>query len=202
MGLNWVEDIVAHSYRARGFMVIQNEDLVMPRTPKRRIRGHSDIDILAIKGSEIVHIECQSWWGPAKDNEEREFQRLKDRFENAPKVIFDKYNFLDPKKFRLSRVFVTSGKPKKGSGDGPWNRLTQFCEKHDIKLLEIDTVISDLASQLKKKYPKSDRVGKEPPLARFLLHLIHSGFLKETSGVEESESVGIVTTEQSTGADS
>jgi hypothetical protein len=139
--------------------------------------GHSDIDIIAIKDSELVHIECQSWWGPSKKDEEKEFRRLKDRFDNAPKAIFQKYKFLKSPNFRISRVFVTSGKPQKSRGNGPWDRLEKFCSQNGIELIEINTVIKHLANELKRKYPRPDRVGKEPPLARFLLHLLHNEFL-------------------------
>ena len=67
MGLNWVEGLVSHVYQLRGYLVIQNEDMPMPRTDTRSVRGHSDINIVAIKDGEAGHIECQSWWGPKKD---------------------------------------------------------------------------------------------------------------------------------------
>lgn len=90
MGLNWVEDIVSHLYMLKGYMVIENEDLLMPITEYRGVRGHSDIDIIAIKDTELVHIECQSWWGPEKKDERKYFRQLKDRFELTPDVIFKK----------------------------------------------------------------------------------------------------------------
>ena len=106
MGLNWVEDLVSHLYQLRGYLVIQNEDLPMTN------RAHSDIDIIAIKDGEVIHVECQSWWGPRKDDAQ-DLKRLKDRFESAPKRIFEKYAFLR-NGFTPKRVFVTSGKPKRG----------------------------------------------------------------------------------------
>jgi len=175
MGLNWVEDIVARLYGLKGYMVIQNEDLVMPKTPSRSIRGHSDIDIIAIKDDAIVHVECQSWWGPALADEKKQFERLHDRFENAPYVIFKKYRFLKCR--RPSRVFVTSGKPKKSTGHGPWDRLADFCSERDIELVEINTIIRELVLVLRERYPCPQRIGKEPTLSRFLLHLIHAGFI-------------------------
>ncbi len=93
MGLNWVEDIVSHLYKLRGYMVVENEDLQMSKTANRTVRGHSDIDVIAIKNNELVHIECQSWWGPSKADEQKEFNRLKDRFDQAPVSIFKKYSF-------------------------------------------------------------------------------------------------------------
>ncbi len=32
MGLNWVEEIISYLYKAKGYMVIKNEDLPMPNT--------------------------------------------------------------------------------------------------------------------------------------------------------------------------
>jgi hypothetical protein len=73
MGLNWIEDVVPHLYRLRGYMVVENEDLPMPKTANRTIRGHSDIDVIAIKGKELVHIECQMWWVPSITDEQGNF---------------------------------------------------------------------------------------------------------------------------------
>lgn len=181
MGLNWVEDIVSHLYKLKGYMVIENEDLPMPKTKYRRIRGHSDIDIIAIKDGELVHVECQSWWGPNKADEEKEFRRLQDRFKLAPDLIFRKYGFLDKDKLRVRKnIFVTSGKPKSPvrKKKGPWDRLQDFCSRNEIELVEIDSIIKQLIAELRKKYPKPERIGKERGIARFLIHLIHKGFLK------------------------
>jgi hypothetical protein len=178
MGLNWVENIVSHLYKLKEYMVIENEDLPMPKTEYRGVRGHSDIDIIAIKDTELMHIECQSWWGPKKDDEEKEFRRLKDRFKQAPDVIFKKYDFLDRDKLKMKNIFVTSGKPNKSRGNGHWSRLQNFCNDNGIELVEINSVIKELIAGLRKKYPKPERVGKEEGLARFLIHLIHSNFLK------------------------
>ena len=178
MGLNWVEDMVTHLYQIKGYMVLQDVDLPMPKTNGRSVRGHSDIDVLAINAIEIIHVECQSWWGPDRASESKQFQRLKDRFDHAPETIRARFPFLKHNA-KFVNVFVTSGKPKRGTGRGPWSRLQDFCTKNDIELREINAVIGDLIVELRRKYPKPDRVGKEPPLARFLLHLIHNDFLKE-----------------------
>jgi hypothetical protein len=153
----------------------------MPKTVSRSIRGHSDIDEIAIRQNSIVHAECQSWWGPSKAEDPREFRRLADQFEHAPETIFRKYGFLEPERFTLSRAFVTSGRPKGGRGKGPWDRLETFCAGHEIELLEINTVIRRLARQLLERYPGSGIIGKEPTLSRFLLHLIHAGFINRDS---------------------
>jgi len=108
MGLNWVEDIVSHLYKLQGYMVVENEDLPMPKTANRRVPGHSDIDVIAVKGDELIHIECQSWWGPSKENEQKGFDRLKDRFHYAPTHIFGKYHFLDKGKIRVKKIFDAS----------------------------------------------------------------------------------------------
>ena len=180
MGLNWVEDLVAHLYQIRGYMVIQDLDLPMPKTESRSVRGHSDVDVLAINETEIIHIECQSWWGPDRASESKELHQLKARFDHAPETIRARFPFLKLES-KFLNVFVTSGKPKKGQGKGPWSRLQDFCAKECIDLREINMVIRDLIVELRKKYPRPDRVGKEPPLARFLLHLIHNNFLSENT---------------------
>lgn len=177
MGLNWVEDVVSHLYKLKGFLVIQNEDLQMPKTDYRKVRGHSDIDVIAIKGHEWKHIECQSWWGPSRKEEKKNLKRLEERFEQAQSLL-EKYSFLDKDKMKLERIFVTSGKPKKGRGNGPWQRLEKFCQKNEITLVEINDVINDLISELRKKYPKPYKIGKEEGIARLLIHLIHNCFLK------------------------
>jgi len=177
MGFNWIEDIVSHLYKLNGYMVIGNEDLPMPKTKYRGVRGHSDIDILAISDTELIHIECQSWWGPSKADEEKEFRRLNDRFEQAPNVIYGKYKFLDRSKLKVKNIFVTSGKPKKSRGDGPWDRLQKFCSDQGIELVEINSIINQLIDRLKKQYPKPEKVGREEGIARFLIHLTHNDFL-------------------------
>jgi len=178
MGLNWVEDIVSHLYKLRGYMVVENEDLQMPQTKTRRVRSHSDIDVIAIKGDELIHIECQSWWGPSRANEAKDFRRLKERFDYAPEAIFSKYSFLDGRSITVKNIFVTSGKPKRSRGNGPWDRLERFCNENGIELVEINEVIEDIISELRKKYPRAQIVGKEVGIARFLIHLIHNDFLK------------------------
>lgn len=140
-------------------MVIENEDLKMPRTDRPN-QPHSDIDVIAINNKELLHIECQTWWGPSIIGGEKNLKKLKEKFDHAKDLIFRKYPFLN-KNTCIKNIFVTSGKPKKGRGDGPWDRLQKFCNKNNIELVEINTVINDLLSELKKKYPKPDRVGKE-----------------------------------------
>jgi hypothetical protein len=177
MAVNWVEDIVSQLYKSRGYLVIEDQDLQMPIRDYRRVRGHSDIDVLAIKDKELVHIECQSWWGPALADESKEFRRLKDRFDHTADVIFDLYIFLNRSEMTVKNVLVTSGKPKKRTGNGPWDRLQKFCDNNEIQLVEINDIISELISELKKKYPKPNEVGKEAGIARFLIHLAHNDFL-------------------------
>ncbi len=104
----------------------------------------------------------------------------------ASDAVARKYGFLEPESFTLSRVFVTSGRPKGGRGKGPWDRLETFCTEHQIELLEINTVIRRLARQLLARYPGSGIIGKEPTLSRFLLHLIHAGFINRDSIAQES----------------
>src|SRR3990170_2468155 len=130
VALNWVEELVGQLYQVKGYLVVYDVDLPMPKTDSRSVRGHSDIDVLAIRNDEVVHVECQSWWGPDKNSEPKELRRLKDRFDVAPDVI---------------------------------------------------RILRELVTLLRQKYPRPDRVGKEPSLTRFLLHLIHNGFVNETT---------------------
>ena len=39
MALNWLEDVVSHLYRLKGYLVVENEDLQMPQTESRRVRA-------------------------------------------------------------------------------------------------------------------------------------------------------------------
>jgi Holliday junction resolvase len=166
MGLNWVEDIVSHLYRLRGYMVVENEDLKMPKG------AHSDIDVIAIKENTLLHIECQSQWYPGISKEGEEFKRLKKRFDYAPNFIFQKYPFLD-KKIQWKKVFVTQ------SSKGLLGRLRELCAKEEIQLIELNDIINNLISELKGKYPKDgSKVGNEKGIARFVTHLMQNGFLK------------------------
>jgi hypothetical protein len=74
MALNWVEEVVGQFYEIKGYLVAFNVDLPMPKTQSRSVRGHSDIDVLAISNDDIVHVECQSWWGPALLAEPKQLQ--------------------------------------------------------------------------------------------------------------------------------
>lgn len=180
MALNWVEELVGQLYQTKGYLVVYDVDLPMPKTSSRSVRGHSDIDVLAISSNrEVVHVECQSWWGPKRASEQNELKRLKDRFDVASNVIHTRYSFLEGQKV-LNR-FVTTGKPKRLGTDGPWNRLQTFCTNNEIELVEVNSILRELVKLLRQKYPKSDRVGKEPSLTRFLLHLIHNGFVNEAT---------------------
>jgi len=179
MALNWVEELVGQLYQTKGYLVVYDVDLPMPKTDSRSVRGHSDIDVLAISNSEVVHVECQSWWGPGKASEQKELKRLKDRFDVAPDVIRTKYPFLDGR--TILKQFVTTGKPKRLGTNGPWNRLQTFCSNNGIELVEVNTILRELVQLLRQKYPRPDRVGKEPSLTRFLLHLIHNGFVNEAT---------------------
>lgn len=179
MALNWVEELVGQLYQIKEYLVVYDVDLPMPKTNSRSVRGHSDIDVLAISDREVVHVECQSWWGPDRASEQKELNRLKDRFEVAPHVIRTKYPFL--KKQTILNRFVTTGKPKRLGTKGPWSRLQTFCSSNGIELIEVNAILRELVAILRQKYPRPDRVGKEPFLTRFLLHLIHNGFLNETT---------------------
>jgi hypothetical protein len=186
MRSNWVEEIVSHLYKTKGYMVISNEDLPMPLTEYRSVRGHSDIDVIAIKDNELLHVECQSWWGPAKKDENKELQRLKDRFDHASHSVFKNYSFLDQSKLSIKNIFVTSGKPSKSRGGGPWDRLQGFCNANNIELVEINSIITQLIAELRKKYPRPEKVGKEEGIARFLIHLIHNNFLRADEATSQN----------------
>ena len=85
---------------------------------------------------------------------------------------------MDQANIGIKNIFVTSGKPIKSRGGGPWDRLQEFCNKNYIKLVEINSIITELIAELRKKYPRRERVGKEEGIARFLIHLIHNNFLR------------------------
>ena len=80
---------------------------------------------------------------------------------------------------RIRNVFVTSGKPKKSRGNGPWDRLEKFCNESGIELVEVNSITKDLIVELRSEYPTREKVGREEGIARFLIHLIHNNFLKE-----------------------
>lgn len=177
---NWLEEVVAELWRLKGYMVLTDVDLPMPVTSSRRVRGHSDIDVLAIKEREIVHIECENWWGPSRDEENKKLGHLKERFDVAPLEIKGKFPFLTThlNQAGLRKVFVTSGKPRTSRG-GPWERLERFCNKHDVELKEVKVVLAELITELVNKYPrKGGLVGREESfVTRLLIQLIGDGLL-------------------------
>ena len=178
MALNWVEDIVSHLYKLRGYMVIENEDLQMPVTKARKKRGHSDIDIMAIRDGELIHVECMTWW-VGKEDEQKTFRKLQERFREAPGKIFKKYKFLRKNKLKVKNILVVGGKPNNPRRNGPWDRLQEFCHKNQVELIEIKSIVKDLIKKLRDEYPPHEQiVGKEEGIARFLIHLIRNDFLK------------------------
>jgi len=193
MTKNWVEELVAERYRLDDYIVITNLDLPMPKTERRRVSGHSDIDVLAIKNNEIIHVECQTWWGPEKKNEKRELNRLKERFDVSSKVLFERYGFLknvfQTPPPTITKVFVTSGRPKKiqeDESEGSWRRLKDFCEENGIQLKEINDIVKEFIEKIREKYPKPNIIGKEESyVTRLLIHLIHNGFINERRITQE-----------------
>ena len=178
MALNWLEELVSHYYRICGYMVSENIPMKMDKSETRTVRGHSDIDVLAINKDEIIHIECQSWWGPSYAEESKQFDRLKSRFEKSESFIFEKYPFLDKEKQKVKRIFITGGKAKQyPTGHGPWDRLERFCKQNNIELVEINTLVSHLLKEIRSKYPQGGKIGKEEGLLRFMIHLLHNGFI-------------------------
>ena len=172
MALNWLEEVVSQLYKLRGYIVLENEDLPTPEG----VPGHGDADIIAFKDGELVHVECTVWWGPGIGGEDDAFQRLNNKFERVRDQIFGRYNFL--KQYEpIIKIFVVGGRADNPRPNGPWNRLQEFCGKEGIELIEINTIIEDLIRELRRIYPRPERVG-EKGIARFLLHLIHNDFLK------------------------
>jgi len=173
MALNWLEEVVSQYYKLRGYIVLENEDLPNPEG----VAGRGEADIIAFKDRELVHVECMSyWWGSRHKNEE--FQKLNNKFVRVQAHIFEKYNFLQQYE-PINKIFVVGGKADNPRPNGPWNRLQDFCGKEAIELIEVNTIVEDLIGKLREKYPKHKRlVGKEEGIARFLLHLIQSDFLK------------------------
>ena len=174
MTLNWVEEIVSHLYKLRGYIVIENEDLPMPEG----VGGRSETDIIAIRDRKLVHVECMVCWAPGRQDEENQFRRLRYRFNQAPDVIFERYN-LNGGDYEKRRVFVTDRIYERPQPKGPWGRLQNFCSNEGIELKEINSVIEDLIAELRERYPPEEQlVGKEEGIARFLIHLIRNDFLK------------------------
>jgi hypothetical protein len=178
MALNWLEELVSQYYRIRGYMVSENIPMKMDKSETRTVQGHSDIDVLAINNDEIIHIECQTWWGPSYAEEPKHFDRLKSRFGKSKSFIFEKYQFLDEEKQKVKKIFVSGGKAKQyPTGNGPWDRLEQFCKQNNIELVEINTIVSHLLKEINLKYPPGGKIGKEEGLLRLMIHLLHNGFI-------------------------
>ena len=172
MALNWLEEVVSQLFKLRGYIVLENEDLPTPEG----VPGHGDADIIAFKDGELVHVECTVWWGPGMTGEKEAFQGLNNKFVRVRDQIFGRYNFL--KQYEpIIKIFVVGGRAANPRPNGPWNRLQDFCVKEGIELIEINAIVEDLIRELRRIYPRPERVG-EKGIARFLLHLIHNDFLK------------------------
>lgn len=170
MALNWLEEVVSQYYKLRGYIVLENEDLPNPEG----VAGRGEADIIAFKDGELVHVECMSFWGAMPKN--KAFQRLNNKFKRVQAHIFEKYNFL--KQYEpIIKIFVVGGKADNPRPNGPWNRLQDFCGKEGIELIEVNKIVEDLIRELRRIYPRPEKVGRKG-IARFLLHLIHNDFLK------------------------
>jgi len=132
-----------------------------------------------------VHIECESWWGPSRDEEKKKLGHLKERFEVSPGELKGKFAFLTTHLNQAGprKVFVTSGKPTKSRG-GPWERLETFCNEHDIELKEVKAVLEEFITELAKKYRRKDgRVGREESfVTRLLIQMNWDGLLPARKG--------------------
>lgn len=175
MSLNWLEDLVSHYYKLDDYIVSEDISIRMPKREGRKVRGNSDIDILAIKNKEILHIQCQTWWGPGSKNEKESMERLNELYQYAPDYIRNKYPFL--KDYKIKNIFITGNKPK-NSKDGPWSRLEKFCEENDIELIDINTIIWRFIESLREKVGMKGNMGKEEGVTRFLIHLIRNDFIR------------------------
>lgn len=171
MALNWLEEVVSHLYKLRGYIVLEDEDLPMPEG----VPGIGDADIIAFKDGELVHVECMVWWGPGIAGEQEAFDRLNAKFQRAQDSIFRRYGFLE-RYGPITKIFVTSTNENRQHGR-PWDNLQAWCNDNDIELIEINSVIEDLIRELRRENPDPLRVGVKG-IARFLMHLIHNDFLQ------------------------
>ena len=172
MALNWLEDVVSHLYKLRGYIVLENEDLPMPEG----VPGRGEADVIAFKDREMVHVECATWWGPGIAGEQKAFQQLNSKFERVPDQIFRRYSFLE-RYGPIIKIFVTCTTNANRQHGRPWDNLQAWCNDNDIELIEINSVIEDLIRELRKENPGLGRVGVKG-IALFLMHLIHNDFLK------------------------
>ncbi len=172
MALNWLEEVVSHLYKLRGYIVLENEDLPMPEG----ISGRGDADIIAFKDGNLVHVECTVWWGPGIAGEEKAFEKLNSKFERAQDLIFKRYSFLE-RYGPIIKIFVTSTTNANRQHGRPWDNLQAWCNDNDIELIAINSVIEDLIRELGRENPGPLRVGVKG-IALFLMHLIRNDFLK------------------------
>ena len=74
---------------------------------------------------------------------------------------------------------MTGRVPKNPTKDGPWGKLSKFCEKNNIELIYISDLIKNFALELQNKSPrKGDNIGKLEGTSRFLLYLVHDDLFK------------------------
>ena len=129
----------------------------------------------------MLHFECQTWWvaGPGEE-EETEFKRLLDRFEQGEKHVRALWSFLFPDEDGTPylRVFVVGGKPDKSTGKGPYDRLDVFAKQNQLEVYHLEDLISEYLETLDQVFPSADKVGKEVGQAGLLLYLRKYGWLK------------------------
>jgi len=165
---NWLEEVVAQLWKLKGYLVLTNLDIILQRGDRRRVSGHSDLDVLAYREHEVIFINCEVYW---QSNSPERLDHVKEVFDTARAQLPNKFPFLASSQSVYKRIIVTHGKPKK---------LSRFCSENGIELMTIKEAITALIREIKAKYPTSvGIVGREESyITRFLMQLIWDGFIQ------------------------
>lgn len=183
MAKNHLEELVAQLWRLKGYVVLENMTFFLSSGENRQVGGHSDADVIALKDGEVVHIECQTNWVPDRSKRNSQHQKLLNRFQAAEQIFPQIYSAIDSilsqSSPRHTRKIVVAGSPQNPRPDGPWAALQQFCQEHDITLIETGQVLREIVQVLRSRYPHpSERIGKEESfVVRTLIELIRRGMI-------------------------
>lgn len=185
MGLSYTEELVSEYFRhltddehRPKYMVSEHVHFQVEKA-KKRVKGWTDIDILAIGKDEICIIQTKSF-AVFKKTVDESIKSAKDYFDAAENFVAKQY---DIKEKKIRKIFVADF----GLSETFQNRLSDY----GIESKKLADVFKEYINNLQKLYPDIYHLGKEENnVTRILMFLCYS-FKKELKkcGILEAKEV-------------
>jgi len=171
---NYVEEVVDEWLRIQGYITMRNVPFWRPRGQYRKQAAWGDVDIVAVKGDEVLLIECKEFLGTKKISDLT--KELVLHFKEAEDVFLGRvknpYGVPAPdiSGKRIKRLLIAAA-PKNVDS------YKQALEPYQIEVIHFRSILSNLISHLKKHIKPWQIVGKYGPMARLLIALIQYGVI-------------------------